>query len=76
MSIVHHKQSRGSKHPQGASRSDMAALTRCSEASAAAFVPVERVNIDGLEGSSIPGGLHLARYGGGDDYRQVDPLLP
>jgi hypothetical protein len=32
---------------------------------------VPRVNIDGIEGSSIPGGLHLARYGGGDDYRQV-----
>jgi hypothetical protein len=33
--------------------------------------PVDRVNVDGIEGSSIPGGLHLARYGGGDDYRQV-----
>ena len=38
-------------------------------------MPVVRVNMDGVEGSSIPGGLHLARYGGGDAYRQVDPLL-
>eukprot|EP01052_Picozoa_sp_SAG31_P040122 SAG31_NODE_5732_length_2354_cov_6.233703_1_plen_317_part_00 len=37
--------------------------------------PVARVNIDGVEGSSIPGGVHLARYGGGDDYAQVEPLV-
>jgi hypothetical protein len=36
---------------------------------------VARVNVDGVEGSSIPGGVHLARYGGGDDYVQVEPLL-
>ena len=51
---------------------------RAAAAAAAAghcFAPVARVNIDGVEGSSIPGGMHLARYGGGDDYRQTDPLL-
>ena len=37
--------------------------------------PTARTNIDGLEGSSIPGGCHVARYGGGDDYRQMEPLL-
>lgn len=37
--------------------------------------PVTRVNVDGVEGSSIPGGLHLAKYGGGDDYRQVSEHL-
>ena len=32
-------------------------------------------NLDGIEGSSIPGGCHAARYGGGDEYCAVDPLL-
>jgi hypothetical protein len=31
--------------------------------------------MDGIEGSSIPYGLHAARYGGGDDYRIAEPLL-
>ena len=40
-----------------------------------ALAPVPRVNMDGLEGSSVPGGCHAARYGGGDEYRQVEPLV-
>mmetsp|Transcript_39915 Transcript_39915/g.94726 ORF Transcript_39915/g.94726 Transcript_39915/m.94726 type:complete len:410 (+) Transcript_39915:389-1618(+) len=39
------------------------------------FAHVARVNIDGVEGSTIPGALHLARYGGGEEYQQQEPLL-
>ena len=69
------------------------------------FIPVTRTNVDGVEGSSVPGGLHVARcvppaccsrltpctkapaaarlsaclsahrYGGGDEYVHVEPLL-
>ena len=37
--------------------------------------PVERVNMDGVEGSSMPGGLYAARYGGGDSYLSWEPIL-
>jgi len=37
--------------------------------------PVPRVNHDGIEGSSLPGGCYLARYGGGDDYAAAEPLV-
>ena len=60
----------------------MAAVGRAVSASALAssvgapcFAPVPCVNVDGLEGSTIPGGVHLARYGGGGDYRVAEPLL-
>ena len=33
------------------------------------------VNMDGLEGSGLRAGAYVARYGGGDDFRAVDPLL-
>ena len=36
-----------------------------------ALLAAGRVNVDGVEGSSIPAGMHVARYGGGDDYRQA-----
>lgn len=39
------------------------------------LTPVQRVNIDGLEGSSISGGCYAARYGGGDDYTAIEPIL-
>jgi hypothetical protein len=60
----------------------MAAVERAVSASALGssvgapcFAPVPCVNVDGLEGSTIPGGVHLARYGGGGDYRVAEPLL-
>ena len=55
--------------------SGIAVPAAAGSSSCSCFAPVARVNIDGVEGSSIPGGLHLARYGGGDDYRQAEPLL-
>ena len=33
------------------------------------------INMDGLEGSGLPQGPYVARYGGGDDYRAEVPLL-
>ena len=38
------------------------------------FTAVPRVAVDSL-GTEIPGGLHIARYGGGGAYAAVDPLL-
>ena len=38
------------------------------------FTAVPRVAVDSL-GTEIPGGLHIARYGGGGTYVAVDPLL-
>mmetsp|Transcript_54193 Transcript_54193/g.110570 ORF Transcript_54193/g.110570 Transcript_54193/m.110570 type:complete len:286 (-) Transcript_54193:264-1121(-) len=40
-----------------------------------ALAALPRVNVDGIEGSSIPGGLHAAKYGGGDDYRAMEPIV-
>jgi len=37
--------------------------------------PIPRINVDGVEGSTIPGGIHLARYGGGSEYRVAEPIL-
>ena len=32
-------------------------------------------NLDGVDGSEIPGGCHAARYGGGDGYAACEPIL-
>jgi hypothetical protein len=40
-----------------------------------ALVPLPGTNLDGIEGSHIPGGCHAARYGGGDEYQAVEPSL-
>lgn len=37
--------------------------------------PIPRINVDGVEGSTIPGGIHLVRYGGGSEYRVAEPIL-
>ena len=34
-----------------------------------ALVPLPGTNLDGIEGSHIPGGCHAARYGGGVEYQ-------
>ena len=39
------------------------------------FKPIEHVNMDGIEGSGIPGACYAARYGGGDDFCAVEPIL-
>lgn len=37
--------------------------------------PAPRTNVDGVEGSSIPGSVHVARYGGGDQYEAAEPIV-
>lgn len=43
--------------------------------SACCWRPTAVVNMDGLEGSGLRAGAYVARYGGGDDFRAVEPLL-
>ena len=60
---------------QAAAEQALSSLPKRFENQHAVLEPVAGTNLDGVEGSTIPGGCHAARYGGGDDYRAINPLL-
>ena len=50
-------------------------LKEVSRAGSECWQATAVVNMDGIEGSGLRAGAYVARYGGGDDFRAVEPLL-